>query len=178
MRVLKSFLLLCCLCACEKADNTFAGLPARFTWTNVLEVPELRIACEAQGEYCMIYRSSSVESGTPYFVFQNIKTTTERPCSAIQGYSGFHLGVSGLIVGQPLIPFIERSIICYDAVCRYCYDNSIYKRLTFKSNSEAKCPTCGRVYDLNNWGRTDTGERLLMYRASYSAASHSLVISN
>lgn len=162
--------------ACEKAENTYSNLHAKFVMDQVLQVAPLRIACESKAEFCMVF----LGQGT--FVFQSFKDTKELPRTAIQDYQGCLMGLAGFLVGQPNIPDDSNPLVCYDAACPNCYaDRSMTKRLKLTDTSMAQCEACQRIYNLDDHGyvfRGDEGKRLIRYRAVYSTATNTLVISN
>ena len=157
--------VVCCLLAilgCEKTDYTYSNLPAKFIFENAYQAPALY---------------------TKQFVFKgSAKEPSYVNLTAITGYSGFNLGLSGLIVGLPNIPEIgktESLVVCFDLACSNCYnDYNITKPLVIQ-NGTATCNSCKRTYDLNNVGFISNGEAgkpLYRYRVSY--VSNTLVVSN
>ena len=103
--------------------------------------------------------------------------------TALTGYSGFYLGLSGLIVGLPNIPELgktESQVVCFDLACANCYeDYHITKPLTLHNDGTATCAGCKRTYNLNSTGFISNGEpgrALYRYRVSY--VGNTLVVSN
>ncbi len=165
--------------ACQNADYTYSNLPAKFLFENAYQAPALYTACNSMGEFCTITYSKDGKQ----FVFKgSAKEPSYVNLTAITGYSGFHLGLSGLIVGLPNIPEIgktESQVICFDLACSNCYnDYNITKTLVIQ-NGTATCNSCKRTYDLNNTGFISNGEAgkpLFRYRVSY--VSNTLIVSN
>lgn len=171
----------CCLMSgtgCQDADHTYSNLPAKFVFENAYQAPALFTACNSMGEFCTITFSRDGKQ----FVFKGSSATSNVPLTAIVGYSGFHLGLSGLIVGLPNMPEIgktESQVVCYDLACSNCYeDYNITKPLVVQEGM-ATCNSCKRTYDLNNIGfvaKGETGRSLYRYRVSY--VGNTLVVSN
>ena len=171
----------CCLMSvgsCQDADYTYCNLPAKFVFENAYQAPALYTACNSMGEFCTITFSRDGKE----FVFKGSSTTSNVPLTAIVGYNGFVLGLSGLVVGLPNIPEMgktESQVICYELACSNCYeDYNITKPLSLKDGT-AICNSCRRVYDLNSTGLVTQGEAgrsLYRYRVSY--VNNTLVVSN
>ena len=165
--------------ACQNADYTYCSLPAKFIFENTYQAPALYTACNSMGEFCSITYSKDGKQ----FVFKgSSKEPSYVNLTAIAGYTGFHLGLSGLIVGLPNIPEIgktESQVVCFEYACSNCYtDYNITKPLTIQ-NGTATCNSCKRTYDLNNTGfiiKGEAGKPLFRYRVSY--VSNTLVVSN
>lgn len=174
--------VLCLLAACQ-AESLYSRLRAHFVMDNVLQAPELRTACEANSEFCEVFMSGNS------FVFQNHKTTTTLPRTAIQDYSGCIMGLAGFIIGKPNIPD-DTPLVCYDAACPNCYqDRVVTKRMTLKDSYMAECPLCHRVYNLDDHGYVykipagqdslpEHNRRLIRYRVYYYPSKYQLVVSN
>lgn len=164
---------------CQNADYTYCSLPAKFIFENAYQAPALYTACNSMGEFCTITYSRDGKQ----FVFQgSSKEPSYVNLTAITGYTGFHLGLSGLIVGLPNIPEIgktESQVVCFDLACSNCYnDYNITKPLTLK-NGIGTCNSCKRSYDLNNVGfitKGEAGKPLFRYRVSY--INNTLVVNN
>lgn len=181
MRFLSLFLfVLLALSSCKKDEETYARKPARLTIDNVLQAPVLQTACISNEQFCFINTDNTGQK----FVFTNAEGKTSYiNLTALTGYSGFYLGISGLIVGLPSIPEMGKDVpmvVCFDRACSNCYENShIAKPLEFQSQSYVYCKTCKRTYDLNSVGivsKGDGGRSLYRYRVSYM--NNVLVVSN
>ncbi|MBR4644276.1 MAG: hypothetical protein IKO73_03865 [Bacteroidaceae bacterium] len=179
--MVKRIFLFCCLLAiigCQKADYTYTNLRARLTIENTYQAPALHTACNSWGEFCTITTSTDGKQ----FIFKGSSATSVININASATYSGFYLGLSGLIVGLPSIAEIgktESQVVCFDLACSNCYqDYNITKRLTLQG-ATATCNSCKRTYDLNNTGFVSNGESgraLYRYRVSY--INNVLVVSN
>ena len=170
-----SRLLAVCCCvlfgvSCQEADYTYCNLPAKFIFENAYQAPALYTACNSMGEFCTITYSKDGKQ----FVFKgSAKEPSYVNLTAIAGYTGFHLGLSGLIVGLPNIPEIgqtESKVVCFDLACSNCYqDYNITKPLVVQEGT-ATCNSCKRTYDLNSTGfitKGEAGKPLYRYRVSY-----------
>lgn len=163
--------------SCTKATSLFSKLPARFTMENIYQAPVLYTACNSMGEFCTI-----MEQGQKY-LFSNTHTTSTVNKTALTGYTGNYLGLSGLIVGLPNHPEMGQDItkvMCFDLACPNCYrDMSVAKRMTLQENGHVHCKTCGRTYDLNNAGIIDNDkEGIPLYRYRVSLLGNTLVVAN
>lgn len=162
-------------------SHTYCNLPARFSMQNTYQSPVLYTACQSMGEFCHI----KTDSKGRYFVIQssNGKMKSDSiPIVADAAYSGYYLGLSGLIVGLPNIPEMGKDysvVTCYDLACPNCYQNyTITKDLKLEMGY-ATCTSCRRTYNLNDRGVVATGEggrSLYRYRTSYIGAT--LLINN
>lgn len=157
------------------ADFTYSSLPARFVFENVFQAPVLNVACNSMGEFC------SITSDGKQFIFKgSSREPSYVPLTAINGYSGFYLGLSGLIVGLPDRPEMgktESQVVCFDLACPNCYrDYNITKPLVLQAGGNATCNSCKRTYELNNAGYCPTGKKLERYRVSF--LNNTLVVSN
>ena len=180
--MIKRLTSICCLLmilGCEKVDNTFCNLPAKFLFENTYQAPALHTACNSMGEFCTITFS---KDGKQFIFKGSSKEPSYVNLTAIAGYTGFNLGLSGLIVGLPNIPEIGKSdpqVVCFDLACSNCYnDYNITKPLTVQ-NGTATCNSCKRTYDLNNTGfvsKGEAGKSLFRYRVNY--INNTLVVSN
>lgn len=172
----------CCLLfgvSCQNSDYTYSSLPAKFIFENAYQAPALYTACNSMGEFCTITYSKDGKQ----FVF---KGSTKEPSyvnlTALAGYTGFRLGLSGLIVGLPNIPEIgktESQVVCFDLACSNCYNDYNITKPLIVTEGTATCNSCKRTYDLNNTGfviKGETGKPLFRYRVSY--VSNTLVVSN
>ena len=174
-------LLVIFLLSCSEGDvhNKFCDLPARLTVENVQQAPVLYTACESMGEYC------SITSDGQRFLFTDATNHTSYiNLTAIAGYSGYYLGLTGFIVGRLTIPEMGEDtprVVCYDRACSNCYqDYHITKPLVLQVGGYAYCKNCQRTYDLNNIGNITAsgpaGRPLYRYRVNYIGTT--LVINN
>jgi len=174
----------CCLLTIwgctDNTDYTYSNLPAKFVFENAYQAPALYTACNSMGEFCTITYS---KDGKQFIFKGSAKEPSYVNLTAINGYSGFYLGLSGLIVGLPNIPEIgktESQVVCFDLACSNCYnDFSITKPLTLQTDGTATCASCKRTYNLNNTGfisNGNAGKPLFRYRVTY--AGNTLVVSN
>lgn len=175
-RIFSLLVMLLVTVSCDKAENTYSNLAARFTVDQVISIAPLRISCESKGEFCLIYMGGS------NFVFKSFTNEQPRPITDLDRQKGFIMGLAGFIVGQPPIPDDSNPMVCYDAACPNCYaDQMVTKRLKLISNDMAQC-TCGREYNLSDHGYVknakDGDRRLIRYRAVYQRATDILIINN
>lgn len=159
------------LLACKdgEVNNKFCNLPARLTVENVLQAPVLYTCCEGMGEFCTI-----TSDGQRFNFTDATNHTSSINITSIVGYSGYHLGLTGFIVGRLSIPEIgenDAKVVCYDRACSNCYQNyNITKPLQLKVGGYAKCNSCNRTYNLNDTGNISDGpggRPLYRYRVSY-----------
>lgn len=178
------FSLFVLLLASCKEDNvevnsTFCNLPARFTMQNTYQSPVLYTACQSMGEFC------DIKTDGKYFIIHssNGKLKSDSiPIAADAAYSGYYLGLTGLVVGLPNIPEMGKDypvVTCYDLACPNCYMNySVTKPLKLDTGY-ATCKSCNRTYNLNDRGiiaKGDGGRGLFRYRTSY--IGNTLLINN
>ncbi len=173
--LLFSLSLLFVACSGELVGNKYCDLPARFVFTPVNSISQLRTSCESMGEWC------SIEADGNRFLFtkpdgsQGIANRLQ-----ITGYTGFYMGLTGFIVGLPTIPemdALQPVVTCYDLACRNCYDDFyVARRLELREGGFAYCSRCQRTYNLNNTGQSDNGKPLFRYRVYYG--NNTLSISN
>ena len=180
-RSLILYIIYCVLfitCKDGEVNSKYSNMRARLTIENVTQAPVLFTACESMGEYC------TVKSDGQRFVFTNAANhSSSINITAISGYSGFYLGLSGLIVGKLTIPEMGENlvkVVCFDLACSNCYQNyNITKTLVLQSSGYAKCNGCGRTYNLNDCGSISDGQagrNLFRYRVSY--INYALIINN
>ncbi len=168
----------CFSCSNDEVNNKYSNLPARLSITNVQQAPVLFTCCESMGEFC------TVTSDGQRLIFTDATNhTSPINITAISGYSGFYLGLSGFIVGRLTIPEMGEDIarvVCYDRACSNCYESyNITKPLVLQTGGYAKCNNCQRTYNLNDIGNISDGIQgrpLYRYRVSYG--NYALVISN
>lgn len=172
MRKLFLFLLLVSLLSCAGDGVTvghFCALPARFTFSPVSSQPQLYVACHSMGEWCTIRLQNR------QFVFTSAAGRTGvTNQTALMGYTGFYMGLSGFIVGLPNLPEMGTDapqVTCYELACPNCYElEHVTKPLTLQTGTAA-CQKCRRQYDLNNLGviiRGDKGRGLYRYRVYFN----------
>ena len=93
----------------------------------------------------------------------DIKTKFAIGTAVVAFVAGWSLTIAGFIVGlsnQPDMSTGAMQYLAYDRVCRNCYEEqSISKPLTLLENGRAKCERCKRVYNLNNQGIPEQGEK-------------------
>ena len=165
-------------CDGELRNNKYCNLPARFSFTPVTSVPQLYSSCESMGEWC------SIEATGSQFLFTKPGGSQGKVNrTALDGYMGFYMGLSGFIVGLPNIPELGETMSVVtgsDLACRNCYDDfNVTRRMTLQTGGYAYCSRCQRTYDLNNTGQVSSGEAghpLYRYRVYYG--NNTLSINN
>lgn len=175
--VLLSMVLLAS-CKSGETNNKYCNLRARLNIENVTQAPVLFTACESMGEYC------TVKTDGQRFLFTDATNHTSAiNITAMTGYSGFYLGLSGFIVGKLMIPEMGEDVVrvvCFDLACSNCYQAyNITKPLVLLTSGYAKCNNCQRSYNLNDCGTISDGQpgrNLYRYRVSY--VGNTLVINN
>lgn len=161
------------LIACQgsNVNNKYCNLRARLNVENVRQAPVLFTACESWGEYC----TAKIDNKGERFLFTNAAGKQDPiNITAISGYGGYYLGLSGLIIGRLTIPEIGEDVarvVCFDLACSNCYQNyNITKPLTLQMSGYAKCYSCQRTYNLNDCGSIadgPSGRNLYRYRVNY-----------
>ena len=161
-------LLLLFLLSCSEAETRYSRLPARFVFQNTNTVPQLNAALGNPGEFC------TIEQRGNNYVFTSLTGATQTNRTALSNYQSTYLGLSGLIVGLPVIPEPGddvQHVVCFDLACPNCYDTySITKSLRLQEGGKATCTSCQRIYDLNTQGIVtdgETGQSLFRYRVTY-----------
>ena len=181
--LLFSFLFFLTSCNDDLVSNKYCNLPARFTFSPVSSISQLNSACNNMGEWCTITTFTKEIDGNTwvYASFANPQGSTPWPLSKLDNYKGYDMGQSGFIVGLPNIPEMGESVsvvTCYDLACRNCYDNfSVTKRMTLQESGYAQCPSCNRIYNLNNTGIVssgDAGKPLFRYRVYFNGNTLSI----
>lgn len=165
---------LAALCGCkgdDDAHSTFCNMPARLMVQNTLQAPALHNALNNMGEFCTV---TTTKDGKRFAFKGSGKETSYINITADNDYSGFFLGLSGLIVGLPNIPEMGKdvpSVVCFDLACSNCYEAyTITKPLAMQDGGYGKCASCGRTYNLNDNGIVASGpagRNLYRYRVSY-----------
>jgi len=180
--VLWVFLLLLAGCGDGVISNKYCNLPARFDFRPVNSISQLYTSCESMGEWCTITLDNS---GNKFLFSKPTGAPGEANRLAIEGYTGFYMGLSGFIVGLPNIPEMGESIpvvTCYDLACSNCHIETGYmtRRLILQEGGYAHCNRCLRTYDLNNTGQVTpqgpVGSPLYRYRVYYG--NNTLSINN
>ncbi len=144
-------------CSDAPTTTTYTSLYARFTFTPVSSMTQLYTSCNSQGEWCTI----TLNRGK--FYFTNLSSTGEAPQTALSGYDGFYMGLSGFIVGLPNMPEPGADypvVTCYELACSNCYEErNTTIPLSLQTGGYAHCSRCDLTYNLNNQGIvSDKGE--------------------
>lgn len=149
--------------------NKYCSLPARFVFEPVSSVSQLYAACESMNEWC------TITANQERITFTNLGGSTPVNRTALNYYTGIHMGLRGFIVGRPPLSemgYDTPAVTCYDLVCSNCYnDEGRPIALTLKGGGRAYCTNCQRTYDLNNMGIVSIGDRgipLYRYKVYYS----------
>lgn len=167
-------------CRDEVVSNKYCKLPARFSFNPVNSISQLYSSCESQGEWCSIVLSNKKLYFTKYTGSQGVANLT-----ALNGYTGFYMGLSGFIVGKPFTPELgsDYSVVtCYDLACPNCYiEQTVTRRLTLLEGGYAVCQSgsnpCHRKYNLENIGTVcegKPGKNLYRYRVFYGGNTLSI----
>lgn len=164
------------LISCDKAEQTYSRHIAHFVFQNTQTVPQLNSALNNPGEFCTI----TARNNQYIFHSPGISEDYRYNRTAADVKAGYVLGLSGLIVGIPIITeqlSNQNRIVCFDLACPKCYeDNSITRSLTLRENQHVVCGRCNRSYDLNTQGIADEGSKLFRYQVS--PGSNPLVVNN
>lgn len=171
--------LLLASCGDEVVSSKYCSLPANFTFSPVNSISQLHSSCESMGEWCTI-----TLSGNTFLFAKPEGNPGKANRTAVDGYTGFYMGLCGFIVGLPNIPELGELVsvvTCYDLACRNCYEGTGYmtRRLALREGGYAYCSRCQRTYDLNNTGQVSQGEAgkpLFRYRVYYG--SNTLSVNN
>ena len=173
-----ALLLLFAACGDDVVSNKYCSLPARFQFTPVNSISQLYSSCESMGEWCTI-----LLQGSKFYFTKANGSQGEANRTALDGYTGFYMGLSGFIVGLPNIPEMGETfsvVTCYDLACRNCYDDYLVaRRMELREGGAAYCSRCQRTYNLNNTGQVSSGEAgkpLFPYRVYYG--NNTLSINN
>ncbi len=168
MKKVLCLLMAVLIVACSATENTYSTMPAYFVYQNTNTVPQLNAALGNPGEFC------TIELRGQYYVFTNLTGSTQTNRTALSNYQKTYLGLSGLIVGLPVIPAPgedAQHVVCFDLACPNCYDTyAITKSMRLHEGGLAQCPSCQRIYDLNTQGIINDGEpgqSLYRYRVTY-----------
>ena len=139
------------------ANSIYSSLPVCLEIGNVSQIPLLHNVCFSFNVFCNITYSNDgknlvIKGGNSEPIYIDLYS--------LSGYTSFHLGLSGLIVGD--------AVVCYDLACPNCYyNNNITKPLSFPQIEIAACSKCMRKYSLINNGKViegDAGRSLIRYR--------------
>lgn len=173
MRRLRSFFIVLTLLAAsacsEDVENTYnAVYPAHFVYTYVNTVPQLYAAMNSSGIFTVIQATGQ----TFRFTGENGKYTDVNK-TAIDAGASVQMGIAGFIAGLPNTAELGHNSptpVCFDLACPYCFENyHIERSLSLKAGGQASCPTCQRVYNLNDYlGQATDGTRLYRYHITYS----------
>ena len=118
------------LASCEKAEQSYSNHVARFTFSPTNAVPQLNTALNNPGQFCTITARNS------QYIFHSpgIREDYRYTLTELDRKSGYVLGLSGLIVGLPIMAeqlSAQTSVVCFDLACPNCYDEaSITRDLT------------------------------------------------
>ena len=169
------------LVSCEKAEQTYSTHSARFTFSATNLVPQLNTALNNPGQFCTIVAQNN------QYVFHSpgIREDYVYERTELDRKSAYVLGLSGLIVGVPILAeqlSAQTSVVCFDLACPNCYeDASITRNLTLLESQRAQCMRCNRLYDLNNQGIIADGAQgksLYRYRVQYYPSGNTLSVTN
>lgn len=169
------------LVACSKTEQTYSNHTARFAFTATNLVPHLNAALNNAGEFCTI----TAHNNTYVFHSPGLREDFTYERSELERKSGYILGLSGLIVGTPVIAeqlSSQPTVVCFDLACPNCYEDfSITRNVTLQLSQRAQCSRCQRVYDLNTQGiivEGVQGSSLYRYRVAYYPSGNTLNVSN
>lgn len=165
--------LLLAACSDGLVSNKYCNLPAHFTFTPVNSISQLNSSCNSMGEWCTITLD---DSGSKFLFSKANGSTGEANREALNGYTGFYMGLAGFIVGLPYqaeLGETQPQVTCYDLACRNCHEETgfLVRNLTLKEDGYAYCPRCQRTYNLNNVGQVSSGTSgspLFRYRVYYT----------
>lgn len=166
-----------CVSCDDDVQSEFSKDRASFVCRNVSTIAPLNNALNSFGIFCMIW------SDTQYYHFASTTASAQVNKTQTSLYNSY-ICYAGFIVGKAGITTQGSNtyaLLCFDRVCPNCYqENGIVKPLVFaETTSLVKCNSCGRVYDLNNRGiiqSGDKGKKLKRYGISYG--SDVMVIQN
>jgi hypothetical protein len=169
------------LSSCEKAEQPYSNILVRLTLSATNLIPQLNSSLNNPGEFCTI----TAHNSTYVFHSPGLREDYVHELTELERKSNFVLGLSGLIVGTPIMAeqlTTQANVVCFDLACANCYEEaSITRNLTLRESQRAECPRCGRRYDLNTQGIVidgPTGRSLFRYRATFYPSSNTLTISN
>lgn len=169
------------LSSCDKTEQTYSNHTARFSFSGTNLVPQLNTALNNPGQFCtIIARNNQYIFHSPGIREDHVYERTE-----LDKKAGYVLGLSGLIVGTPIIAeqlSTQASVVCFDLCCPNCYEElSITRNLTLYEGQRAQCERCQRLYDLNTQGiisKGDQGKSLYRYRISYYPTGNTFTVNN
>lgn len=121
---------------------------------------------------------SVMQSGGQIKVTSAEGKVTKLPMSDVDART-FCFGLSGLIIGTPVMDNDDWHIYAYDLGCPVC-DKST-RHLTFNSLGVAECASCGTTFDLNNNGyvlHSDVKDARPLLRYPVSVAGRNVSVCN
>ena len=169
------------LSSCEKAEQPYSNILVRLTLSATNLIPQLNSSLNNPGEFCTI----TAHNSTYVFHSPGLREDYVHELTELERKSNFVLGLSGLIVGTPIMAeqlTTQANVVCFDIACANCYEEaSITRNLTLRESQRAECSRCGRRYDLNTQGIVidgPTGRSLFRYRATFYPSGSTLIVSN
>ena len=166
---------------CEKAEQPYSNHIARLTLSATNLIPQLNSSLNNPGEFCTI----TAHNNTYIFHSPGLREDYVHEITELERKSNFVLGLSGLIVGTPIMAeqlTTQSAVVCFDLACPNCYEEAaITRNLTLRESQRVECARCGRRYDLNTQGILidgPDGRSLFRYRANYYPSGYTLTISN
>lgn len=169
------------LSSCDKAEQPYSNHIARLTLSATNLIPQLNSSLNNPGEFCTI----TAHNNTYVFHSPGLREDYVHEITELERKSNFVLGLSGLIVGTPIMAeqlTTQAAVVCFDLACPNCYEEAaITRNLTLRESQRVECARCGRCYDLNTQGVLidgPTGRSLFRYRANYYPSGNTLTISN
>lgn len=107
------------------------------------------------------------------------------PRSSVEVY-GAPICITGFLVGIPRTPDFKGEFyqVAFDLACPKCYEEAYINRdveLDAANRSQAVCPKCHTIYDLDNGGNPRNAKSapgLYRYACSYKPATDMFVIQN
>ena len=181
LSIFQFFNLSILLSSCEKAEQPYSNILVRLTLSATNLIPQLNSSLNNPGEFCTI----TAHNNTYVFHSPGLREDYVHELTELERKSNFVLGLSGLIVGTPIMAeqlSTQANVVCYDLACANCYEEaSITRNLTLRESQRAECSRCGRRYDLNTQGIVidgPTGRSLFRYRATFYPSGNTLTVSN
>jgi len=167
--------------SCDKAEQSYSNHIARLTLTATNLIPQLNSSLNNPGEFCTI----TAHNNTYIFHSPGLREDFVYERSELERKSNYVLGLSGLIVGTPIMAeqlSNQTSVVCFDLACPNCYDDAaVTRNLTLREGQRAECSRCARTYDLNTLGVVasgSAGRSLFRYRAQYYPSGNTLSVAN
>lgn len=87
-----------------------------------------------------------------------------------------NVGFAGLIIGQSMLE--PNVFLAYDAACPVECDPKVSVDLLNLGIKGAKCPSCGTIYDLSNYGSTNEKDREYLKRYRVTVSGNTLHVNN